>query len=174
MQWKSLAAIFAAFASIASVGCSQRLIDFTIISSKNVDLARAASFKRADTRVDGSDTAYMVLFIPTGVPHVKDAVDRAIEKVPGGVALVDGVVRQNWWTAILFGATSIVVEGTPLIDTRTSTGEVPKSNYMASYVDPVSNETKLVYLDKEGFAELKNAIDRGDGNAAEQLLLIPR
>jgi hypothetical protein len=172
MSSRRSGALLATCLGILLSACSERLIDFTIISSKNVDLTRASSFKRSDTRVDGSDSAYLILFIPTGVPHVKDAVDRAIEKVPGAVALVDGVVRVQWWTAVLFGSRSIVVEGTPLIDRGTA--ELPQSRYMASYVDPDTQETKLVYLQQDEYAQMKDALDRDDPATAERILLAAR
>jgi hypothetical protein len=173
MHMNRLVATFVVVLPSMVAGCSQRLIDFTIISSKNVDLSRAAGFKRGDARVDGKDTAYIVLFIPTGVPHIKYAVDNAIDKVPGCVALVDGVVRSTYWTALVFGANSVVVEGTPLIDATRAGGRL-KSPYTASYVDPGSGETRLAYLEKESYGALRTAIDLGDGAAAEQILLLSR
>lgn len=98
-------------------GCTTRIVDFTTISTKNVDWSKAETFSRAPSRVEGRDMAHLIIFIPTGVPNMKEAIDRAIESVPGGVALVDGVVYSKfWWIPYVYGRTSYVVEGTPLID----------------------------------------------------------
>ena len=98
-------------------GCTTRLVDFTIISTKNVDLSKGASFSRGNQRVEGVDTVYIIIIIPTGVANMKEAIDRAIESVPGAVALLDGVLyRKNWWIPFIFGSEQFVIEGTPLID----------------------------------------------------------
>lgn len=97
--------------------CSQRMVDFTVISSKNIDLSRGADFKRLPTRIKGEDRKSIIIFIPTGIPNAKEAMDNAIESVPGAVGLVDGVITQNsWYIPYIYGQTWIEVEGTPLID----------------------------------------------------------
>ncbi|MDD5319505.1 MAG: hypothetical protein PHD43_02600 [Methylococcales bacterium] len=98
-------------------GCSQRMVDFTVISSKNIDLSRGADFKRSSTRIKGEDRKSIIIFIPTGIPNAKEAMDNAIESVPGAVGLVDGVITQNsWYIPYIYGENWIEVEGTPLID----------------------------------------------------------
>jgi len=97
-------------------GCSYRVVDFTIISTKNVDLSKAGTFTRGKARVEGQDVAHIILIIPTGRADMEEAIDRALEKTPGAVALVDGVVYSKAWTVILYGQTTILVEGTPLIN----------------------------------------------------------
>lgn len=98
-------------------GCTHRLIDFTLISSKNVDLAKGASFVRGKNRVEGKDKVHIVLVFPTGSYNLKEAVDRAIETTPGAVALLDGVVYTKfWYVPLIYGQSMAVVEGTPLID----------------------------------------------------------
>jgi hypothetical protein len=57
-----------------------------------------------------------ILGIPFSTPNVKTALDRAIEKDKDGVALVDGVILEKGWTAILFGRWGYKVEGTILKD----------------------------------------------------------
>jgi hypothetical protein len=97
--------------------CSQRMVDFTVISSKNIDLSRGADFKRLPTRIKGEDRKSIIIFIPTGIPNAKEAMDNAIESVPGAVGLVDGVITQHsWYIPYIYGQNWIEVEGTPLID----------------------------------------------------------
>lgn len=103
--------------SVLTSGCSQRILDFTVVSSKNVDLSKGADFKRGTTRVKGVDMRHIIVFVPTGQPSAKEAMDNAIESVPGAVALADGVINANWWwIPYIYGQSKFEVEGTPLID----------------------------------------------------------
>lgn len=97
--------------------CSHRVLDFTLISSKNVDLTKGASFIRGKGRVEGKDMVHWIIIIPTGTVNIKEAVDRAIESTPGCVALLDGVIYTKfWWIPYIYGQQSATIEGTPLID----------------------------------------------------------
>lgn len=98
------------------MGCVQRITDFTIISSKNVDLTSAATFKRDANRVEGTDSK-PVIFFPLGIPNAKEALDQAIQSVPGCIGLVDGVL-ENETFAFIFGYTKYRVKGTCLIDPK--------------------------------------------------------
>lgn len=109
--------VFVALAVVASVasltGCVQRVTDFTVISSKNVDLSRAASLQRDTNRVEGTDTKAIII-LPIGIPNAKEAMDQAIQSVPGCVALVDGVLEHEYFS-LIFGYTRYRVKGTCLI-----------------------------------------------------------
>lgn len=96
--------------------CTQRLTDFTVISTKNVPIGTGVrpELIKGDKRVEGKDLSHTVLFIPLGSPNLKEAIDKAIESVPGAIGLVDGVVKQKSWWAFLYGQNSYIVEGTPL------------------------------------------------------------
>jgi hypothetical protein len=120
---RAIASLLLITAVLASAGCTTRLVDFTMISTKNVDWSRADEFKRTGGRVVGEDIARMIVVIPTGMPNMKEAIDRAIESVPGGVALVDGVVSSKFWTILIYAEQSFVVEGTPLVDPRLAGGQ---------------------------------------------------
>ena len=97
-------------------GCTTRLVDFTAISTKNVKLPKTG----IGSRTEGKDCVYMILGIPTGVPNMKEAIDRAIESAGREYdALVDGVLFHTFWTAILIGEICYKIEGTP-INTKVS------------------------------------------------------
>jgi len=132
-------------------GCSTRLVDFTILSSKNVDLSRAGTFKRDIKRVEGSDTASIIIFIPTGTPSAKEAMDRAIESVPGAIALVDGVLTHKWfYIPYIYGESTYVVEGTALIDPSLIADLPSEGVYVVTHMDKDGNlkESKLVSKDE--------------------------
>ncbi|MGO9243888.1 MAG: hypothetical protein ACLPT4_16280 [Verrucomicrobiia bacterium] len=153
------------------VGCTTRLTDFTVLSTKNVDLSKMASYTRGISRVHGEDLITIIIFIPTGVPNAKEAIDRAIQSVPGAIALVDGVVYQKaWW--FLIGQSGFMVEGTPLIDPSLTGGHTQlKSNYMLSFFNPQTKQQEVRYLDKETFATARQAFDRHDEKAMSELLV---
>lgn len=93
-------------------GCTTRILDFTIISSKNTNIKVKDSAR--GERVSGEDMAVYFIF-PFGQPQVKSAVDRAIEKAgPGYDALLDGVIYYKYNVFLLFGTFGYSVEGTPI------------------------------------------------------------
>ncbi len=100
---KKIVLAAAAIAVVSLSSCNQRLIDFTVISSKNVTLRLPDDAK--GPRSSGKDMKFC------GRPELKAAVDKAIENAgPGYDALIDGVVYQR---SEVFRA-GWVVEGTPI------------------------------------------------------------
>lgn len=92
-------------------GCTQRILDFTVLSSKNTEMRVPDAAK--GERVTGMDSVPVILF-PLGTPSVKEAVDRAIEKAgPEYDALIDGVLYYKN-VSFIFGTLKYVVEGTPI------------------------------------------------------------
>ena len=142
-------------------GCTNRVTDFTIISSKNVDLSQIAKYQRGDERVTGEDIAHIIIFIPTGIPNLKEAIDRAIESVPGAVALVDGVVYMTNFNFLIYGQSKYTVEGTPLIDPL-KLSELPSKNIVVSYNNN-SNKFEVQYLSSEKFEILKSKLEKNRG-----------
>jgi len=97
------------FGLVFLTGCTIRLVDFTVISSKNVKLPSKAKGKR----VIGEDCIPVVI-VPFGIPNMKEAIDKAIEGAGEDYdALVDGVVYQlNHF--FIVGQMCYKVEGTPI------------------------------------------------------------
>lgn len=102
--------------SVFLSGCTTRLVDFTVISSKNIDMTRSSEFVRDNNRVEGSDTIPIIIF-PIGMPNAKEAMDKAIQSTPGCVGLMDGVLEQEFFS-FLFGYAKYRVKGTCLIDPK--------------------------------------------------------
>ena len=112
-----LTLVISALTALIFSSCSHRVLDFTLISSKNVDLSKGATFVKGKNRVEGKDMIHWIIIIPTGTVNIKEALDRAIESTPGCVALLDGVIyTKSWWIPYIYGQHSATVEGTPLID----------------------------------------------------------
>lgn len=94
----------------ALTGCTQRITDFTIISTKNLTMDTQT---KGDKRVTGTDCVPVVL-IPLGTPNLKEAIDNAIENAgPQYNALIDGVVYYKN-KSFIFGKICYLVEGTPI------------------------------------------------------------
>lgn len=143
-------------------GCSNRLVDFTIISTKNVDLSKAGTFQRTKMRTEGKDVSHVVLIIPTGVPNMKEAIDKALERIPGAVALVDGVVYSKFWTILVYGQSSYVVEGTPLIDPSLAANSLQTPDYMIFNFDNKGNIKKAGSVTEDEYVALKAKIQKAD------------
>lgn len=141
--------VFAVLAATLFSSCSHRIVDFTVISSRNVPIVeQGTEFKKATQRVKGEDSKWSILFVP-GIPNMKEAIDRAIDKYPGAVALTDGVVYAKSWTVGLFGQNKYIVEGTPLytqagVDAYNSNtnryGNQLQNNYQYQQQQPVYNQ----------------------------------
>ncbi len=110
MKRKVLAASIIALLSLT--GCSQRVADLTVASTKNFNLNSGQLIK--GQRVNGEDTKAIILF-PVGIPSVKEAADKAIEKDNCAVGLTDVAVDQEFF-AFIFGYAKIKVEGDLIID----------------------------------------------------------
>ena len=111
MNLKSIAiGLTVAVGMAFSYGCSARITEFTIISTKNVDIKG-----KRGVRTKGDDCIHIILGFPVGVPNLKNAIDRTIEGAgPGFDSLEDGVIGSSNWSAILYGQMCYWVEGTPV------------------------------------------------------------
>lgn len=113
---KKIVSIWVAL-TLVLASCTTRVLDFTMVSSKNIDLSRGASFVRGKSRVKGQDMAHWIICVPASTVSTKEALDKAIESTPGCVALLDGVIYTKFWLVpYVYGQQYAIVEGTPLID----------------------------------------------------------
>lgn len=172
---KNLCRCLLVIVGVSLVGCKTRVCDYTLLSSKNVDLSRAAQFKRGPDRVSGESLQTIIIFIPTsGPPNMKEAVDKAIESVPGTVALVDGVVyAENWW--FIVGQGGYVVEGTPLIDSSLpGASSFLNAKHIVSFYDPVARKQIARAVDAPTYQHIKDLARRHQQTALSKLLLALR
>ncbi|WP_436863374.1 hypothetical protein [Acinetobacter haemolyticus] len=109
---KKFLSLTAVVTILFSTGCSVRMADMTVASTKNYNINSNQFIK--GQRVTGEDKVPVVLF-PLGIPNFKTAIDRAIEKNPCSVALSDVVITQLNH-AFLVGQIGYRVEGTQIID----------------------------------------------------------
>ncbi len=99
------------FTMLLLTGCARRITDFTVISTKNVNLNDKFTKGR---RVVGENKIPIIFGIPIGTPNMKEAIDDAIEKDIEASALADGVIYSKAWSFFIYGEASYVVEGTTL------------------------------------------------------------
>jgi hypothetical protein len=159
--------------SLSLVGCTTRIVDYTLLSTKNVDLSKAGTFKRGPNRVTGIDSQMLILLIPNrGPANLKAAVDDAIESVPGAVALVDGVVYGRNWNAIVVGENAIIAEGTPLIDPSIpGAAAFLKADRIVSFYDPTSKKQVARAVDTKTYDQIKVLAQRHENVALSKALL---
>lgn len=98
--------------AVFSSGCTMRVADMTVGSTKNYNI-NSAQFVKGD-RVKGEDK-YPVIIFPIGIPNVKTAMDNAIEQHRCAVALTDVVVSQLNHS-FLFGTVGYRIEGDLVLD----------------------------------------------------------
>lgn len=111
--------IIAALSVAALSGCVQRVGDFTVASTKNMDIKRSTHRIDESKRVSDRDIAHIIIFIPTGMPNMKEAMDKAIEQSPGAVGLSDVTVKiGNWYIPFIYGQQYYEVEGNPVFEAK--------------------------------------------------------
>jgi len=97
---------------VSLTGCTVRVADLTLVSTKNVNINDGELVKGKRVVVEDK---YPVIIIPFGIPSVKTAADKAIEQDNCAVGLTDVVVTQLNH-AFIIGETGVRVEGNLLID----------------------------------------------------------
>ncbi len=90
------------------VGCTQRIGDFTLISTKNVDIG--GKYKQVDGRFSGDDSRGVFLGIPLGTPNLKTAVDNCIQAGKGDL-ITNAVLDGSYWSVIIWGEQKYTVTG---------------------------------------------------------------
>jgi len=104
--------ISVALTSLFLNGCAIRVADLTVGSTKNYNL-NSNNFVKGE-RVTAEDSVPVILF-PLGIPNMKTAMDKAIEKNKCSVALTDVVITSLNYS-FLVGKIGYRVEGTQIID----------------------------------------------------------
>ncbi|OHB79563.1 MAG: hypothetical protein A2Z25_01750 [Planctomycetes bacterium RBG_16_55_9] len=95
-------------------GCKSRLGDFTVITTKNIDLKDFNTHEDVKAAsVVGEDVKHIIFVFPTGVPHIKEAVDQALDK-GNAYMLVDAALYHEWfYIPYFYGYAKYEVKGTP-------------------------------------------------------------
>ena len=91
-------------------GCTQRIGQMTLLSTKNIPNTP----KPIQQHVRGEDCIHQILFIPIGSlnPTLDQAIDNALEKVPGGDAMTDLQIHQDNLFLYFYNRICMRVDGT--------------------------------------------------------------
>lgn len=138
MKIKNLLILALLIGSLTS--CSIRLVDFTVISSKNVNL----DIDRTQGKKVKGEKSY---FLGIGW-NIKDAMDIALETAgPEYDLLVDGVVRYGSYPLI----SSITVEGTAVSSKamKNKLGEAGFKSWLNGKKLTYDKETEAVYTEEK-------------------------
>ncbi|MDA8485871.1 hypothetical protein NNO07_22620 [Pseudomonas resinovorans] len=149
-------ALLSLTAALTMTGCTNRIADLTVASTKNFNMNSTAL--ETGRRVEGNDTIAVVL-IPLGEPNIKEAIDRAVERERCAVGLSNVVIDQEFFV-FLFGYVKLNVEGNLILDRG-----LPGCGGMASqYYQPApaqsqesvpshsANEAQLERLNRDGLS----------------------
>lgn len=88
--------------AVLGLGCTVRQADFTLLSTKTVEISRV-DLKRIQLirNQEGQDGRLWFLFIPLGTsPKLESAVDQCLES-GGGDFMTSAVISRKWWTLLL-------------------------------------------------------------------------
>lgn len=102
---------------------------------------------------------HWIVVVPTGTISFKSAIDRALESIPGCVALLDGIIyTKTWYIPYIYGRETAIVEGTPLIDPKTASNnpEIPKYGKIELSQD--GKVAKVISITPEYFAAIKSKV----------------
>ena len=105
--------------AVGPLGCTTTtLLDFTVVSTRSVQLTGNANLERGDNRVEAEMMQRVFIVFPVGELNVRSTIDQAIAVQPGCVALLDGSIKlhERLFFPFLYADSRLVVEGTPLID----------------------------------------------------------
>lgn len=105
--------------SVLTTGCSNRMADLTVVSTKNVSEQQLIDSKTQTKRTIGEDKVHIIVFIPTGVANMEEAMDNAIENVPCGIALKDATItHKSFYIPYIYGQSGYEVEGNVVQDNK--------------------------------------------------------
>jgi len=156
MKNKAFLAFLVLVVAIVFSSCTARLGSFTVISTKNIDWSRTSEYIRKDRRLKGIDKLHLIVLVPTKMTvDIQSAVDNALEQIPGGIALVDAVLRYHWfYVPYIYGRMTYVIEGSVLIDPQLAELRQPlKSNYLVIY-SPNGKEFIMKEVSEKEFRRL--------------------
>jgi len=91
-------------------GCSTRLADLSIISSRNVEMS--PDYELVERNVKSSDMVTVVLGVSFGGANIEEAVEKAMDKVGGGDYMTNVIIYDTSYSILgLYGRHGITVKG---------------------------------------------------------------
>ncbi len=119
-------ALFLLVAScVLATGCYTRLADFTVVSTKTVQL-QDLDLEGVDRAMNVTGLSIKQIFViwPTGKADIEEAIDDALNKASGDL-LVDAVVYwKYWYIPLIYGQFGFKVTG-HVVKTKPWTSKLP-------------------------------------------------
>jgi hypothetical protein len=112
-------------------GCQTRVTGYTLLSTRKVDVSRMETFSKEARPVNGKFTVLALGKIPLSLRgaayeitgrsnnnwQINQAIDRALDKLPGAVAMADVTLYDTMFSIpFLWEYRSCTVRGKPVID----------------------------------------------------------
>jgi len=145
--------------SISLASCSQNVLNFTIVSTKNIELEKLSTFEKSSKKTMGEDMSGIIIIIPTKTIRIDQAITNTIDGIPGCVALVDGVVHSKfWWIPYIYGEQRYVVEATPLIDPSLAETDQVLPKYGIAHLDKKGNLKSIEAVSEQEYNRKKRKI----------------
>jgi hypothetical protein len=124
---QSLVLSAAVCGALFTTGCSTRVADFTVVSTKNVELSRIDVKKAAVVHnVTGVSREYIITFFPTGTPSIQKAVDDALHRGGGDVMTSANVDQGGWYIPLIFGVSYVKVTGDVINSVGAGSADIQK------------------------------------------------
>lgn len=118
---KKILSIALITALISGCSTSTRIGDFTVASTKNMNVKEATHNVDYKTRLVGADTKEAFFIFPAGIPDMKEAMDNAIEKQPGAVGMSNVTVKFNRFIIpFIYESKTYEIEGNPVFQSKKS------------------------------------------------------
>ncbi|MCK9427964.1 MAG: hypothetical protein PHF36_09580 [Candidatus Cloacimonetes bacterium] len=115
-----LLSLVIALAIFAISGCAGYSGTYSVVATNKLDIERASEYIVSDENVESSSNMYFSLGYLWGSSHLpKNSVDKALQKMPGAVAMVDATYDHKIFTIpILFTIEKYKIYGKALIDPK--------------------------------------------------------
>ena len=134
---------------ILSISCVHRMGDFTVMSTRNVDVG--SKYTRVATAIEGKDVAHIIFGMIFKYPNLENAVDRALAEFDGDL-MTNAVITYQAWNAIFYGQMVYRVTGDVWIKADQNSADNNINNDSFFTINEVDGE--IVLLNSAGDKEV--------------------
>lgn len=97
-----------------TTGCTTRLGDFTVLSTKNVNLANFNTQAAENACPVVGEDSKIIIIIPGAPPNLEEAVDDALESSNSYALTNAAIYYKFWWVPYIVGEQKFEVKGHPI------------------------------------------------------------
>ncbi len=104
----------ALFLILAVSGCSIKFGDFSLLSTKQVEINGTKKYRKGNKKVVGKDIAHIIILFPTKLPlSYSDAVSNALDEYCAEYLTEVKITQKFWFIPYIYGRTWVEAEGYP-------------------------------------------------------------